>query len=123
VRPATTSQISNCFRYRRRDDVVTLVAFSARSLSPAGNRPACERPEARSSFQSPRGSAIVGALEPQNGETTTLTEDEVAAANATTILNAQRQIYAKTGDLRYRVDPAQPPRAASDLVTDERFLR
>ena len=67
--------------------------------------------------------AIVGTIEPQSGETTTLTGDEVAATNADTILNAQRQVYAKTGDFRYRIDPALPLRAASELVTDERFLR
>jgi hypothetical protein len=44
----------------------------------------------------------------------------VASANGTTILNAQRQVYASRGDFLYQT---KPPRAASDLVNDERFLR
>jgi hypothetical protein len=40
-----------------------------------------------------------------------------------TALNAQRQVYAERGDFRYRIDPTQPPRAASELLNDERFLR
>jgi hypothetical protein len=38
-------------------------------------------------------------------------------------LNANRQVYAKTGDFRYQIDPQQPPRDAAALVTGQRFLR
>jgi hypothetical protein len=66
--------------------------------------------------------AVVGAFELENGEAE-FTDSEVSSANGTSILNAQRQVYAKTGDFRYQIDQQQPPRAASLLVTDELFLR
>jgi hypothetical protein len=66
--------------------------------------------------------AAVGAFELENGEAA-FTDEEVASANKTTILNAQRQVYGPRGDFRYQIDQKQPPRAASHLVTDERFLR
>jgi hypothetical protein len=61
-------------------------------------------------------------LEGENGEAT-FTDDEVSSANGTTVLNAQRQVYASRGDFRYQIDRMQAPRAASDLVADQRFLR
>jgi hypothetical protein len=66
--------------------------------------------------------AVVGAFELENGEAT-FTDEQVASTNGTTILNAQRQVYASRGDFRYQIDQTQPPRAASNLVTDECFVR
>jgi hypothetical protein len=65
---------------------------------------------------------VVGSLDGDNGEAE-FTEDDVASANGTTALNAQRQVYAKTADFRYQIDLQQPPRDAAALVTDENFLR
>ena len=64
---------------------------------------------------------MVGTLEGKNGEAD-FTENEVASANGTTALNAQRQVYAKTGDFLYKIDLQNPPRDAAALVTDENFL-
>ena len=66
--------------------------------------------------------AVVGSLKGESG-VATFTDDEVSTANGTTVLNAQRQVYANRGDFRYQIDKTQAPRAASDLVTDKRFLR
>jgi Protein of unknown function (DUF4238) len=67
------------------------------------------------------GLAVVGTLEGNNVEAD-FTENEVASANGTTVLNAQRQVYAKMGDFPYQID-LQNPRDAAALVTDENFLR
>jgi hypothetical protein len=99
------------------------VSLTSAEPLPGGQSPGLRTPRSRVFFPITPKLAIVGTIDPQSGETTTLTEDEVAAANADTILNAQRQVYTKTGDFRYRIDPAQPLRAASELVTDECFLR
>jgi hypothetical protein len=66
--------------------------------------------------------AVTGNLEGENGEGE-FTNDEVASANGTTVLNAQRQVYAKTSDFRFQIDSQHPPRDASALLTDENFLR
>jgi hypothetical protein len=66
--------------------------------------------------------AIVGTLEGENGSAT-FTDGEVALVNGTTVLNAQRQVYASRGDFRYQIDLSQLARPASDLVTDEQFVR
>jgi hypothetical protein len=66
--------------------------------------------------------AVVGAFEIEDGEAE-FTDEQVSSGNGATILNAQRQVYASRGDFRYQVDGTPPPRAASHLVTDQRFLR
>ena len=65
--------------------------------------------------------AVVGSLEGESGEAT-FTDDKVSSANGTTVLNAQRQVYASRGDFRYQIDQMQAPCVASDLVADQRLL-
>lgn len=78
-------------------------------------------PGTRIFFPLTPGLAVVGTLEGKNGDAD-FTENEVASANGTTALNAQRQVYAKTGDFLYQIDLQNPPRDAAALVTDENFL-
>jgi len=64
--------------------------------------------------------AVVGAFELENGEAD-VSDLDVASANGTIALNAQRQVYAGRDDFKYQIDQTQPPRPASDLIVDERF--
>jgi hypothetical protein len=92
-------------------------------IGPADQRAfGLKTPGTRIFFPLAPGLAVVGTLEGKNGEAD-FTENEVASANGTTALNAQRQVYAKTGDFLYQIDLQNPPRDAAALVTDENFLR
>jgi hypothetical protein len=64
--------------------------------------------------------AVVGAYELENGEAD-LTEEEVASANGTIALFAQRQVYAPTMDFKYQIDQTRPPKGGAQLIDDERF--
>jgi hypothetical protein len=93
------------------------------SEPPSGPRPLGLRtPGTRIFFPITPKLAVVGTFEGEDGRSQ-FTDNEVAAANGVTALNAQRQVYAERGDFRYRIDSTQPPRAASELLNDERFLR
>lgn len=92
-------------------------------IGPPGQREfGLKTPGTRIFFPLTPGLAVVGTLEGKNGEAD-FTEDEIASANGTTALNAQRQVYAKTSEFPYQIDLQRPPRDASALVTDENFLR
>jgi hypothetical protein len=64
--------------------------------------------------------AMVGAFELENGEYE-FDEEQVASANGTIILNAQRQIYARSMEFSYQIDQTKPPRKPGELIEDERF--
>ena len=49
-------------------------------------------------------------------------EEQVASANGTTILNAERQVYAR-GAFSYQIDQNKPPCPSSELVGDADFGR
>lgn len=66
--------------------------------------------------------AVIGAYELENAEAD-LTEEEVASANGTIAVFAQRQVYAPTMNFKYQIDQSQPPRGAAVLIDDERFKR
>jgi hypothetical protein len=64
--------------------------------------------------------AVVGAFESEDGEQE-FTEDQVAQANGTIALNAQRQVYAKGHNFRYQINQKKDPRAGTELAADEQF--
>jgi hypothetical protein len=66
------------------------------------------------------GLAVVGAFELDDGEAD-VNDAEVASANGTIILNAQRQVYSGREDFQYQIDQKQQPRPGSDLIADEAF--
>jgi hypothetical protein len=63
---------------------------------------------------------VVGTLKGEISEAE-FTEDEVASANGTTTLNAQRQVYAKNSDFRYQIDLQHPPRERRSPQEDQAF--
>jgi hypothetical protein len=64
--------------------------------------------------------AVVGAFELDDGEAD-VNDAEVASANGTIILNAQRQVYSGREDFQYQIDQKQQPKPGSDLIADEQF--
>jgi Protein of unknown function (DUF4238) len=64
--------------------------------------------------------AVVGAYELEDGEAD-ISEEQVASANGTIALFAERQVYAPTMEFKYQIDQAQPPKGAALLVDDEKF--
>jgi hypothetical protein len=64
--------------------------------------------------------AVVGAYELEDGKMD-FTAEQVASANGTTILNAQRQVYSKGHDFRYQIDQKKDSRLGADLIGDEQF--
>jgi hypothetical protein len=91
-------------------------------IGPASQRSfGLKTPGTRIFFPLTPGLAVVGTQEGKNGEAD-FTENEIASANGSTVLNAQRQVYAKTGDFLYQID-LQNPRDAAALVTDENYIR
>lgn len=64
--------------------------------------------------------AVVGAYELEDG-VADVTETQVASANGTTILNAQRQVYSLGDDFAYQIDQSKNPRKAAELIGDEQF--
>jgi hypothetical protein len=63
--------------------------------------------------------AVVGAFELEHGERD-FTEEQVAAANGTIILNAQRQVYSKGYEFRYKIGQGNS-RLGTCLVGDDQF--
>lgn len=63
---------------------------------------------------------VLGAYEVENGEAK-FSDEQVASANGTVILNSQRQVYSKTADFKYLIDQSQKPRDAAVLVDDPKF--
>lgn len=64
--------------------------------------------------------AVVGAFELDNG-VADVNADQVASANGTIILNAQRQVYARDEQFQYQIDQSQKPLPGSQLLEEERF--
>jgi hypothetical protein len=63
--------------------------------------------------------AVVGTFELEDGERE-LTEEQVAAVNGTIILNAQRQVYSKGYEFRYKIGQ-KASRLGTCLVGDDQF--
>lgn len=64
--------------------------------------------------------AVVGAYELEEGKMD-FTAEQVASANGTTILNAQRQVYSKGHDFTYQIDQQKGPKVGTNLILDEQF--
>jgi Protein of unknown function (DUF4238) len=66
--------------------------------------------------------AMVGSFEIENGEADIL-EESVASVNGAIVLTAEAQVYARDHNFHYTMQPDEPPKKASKLLSDPRFIR